>query len=229
MAAAKPQSSDLADFASAFRRVVSSQGCDEIVRWAGAIMPEQHRINSGLGLARCAGMRAFSYIAALSLVGAILVASTSFTDRRSVKTWAPNTVVLKPKPLETAALVSPKHDAAAGTLKAEGASLAAPEQLSSAEAPAATRSSTTVTDPDPPARYRRRSRRKKSRRKLRQPFPTRFAIGDTRPASSQARRARAHRADPRSARPVLAGANPVPARRRKKLRARSDPSCRSAQ
>ena len=68
-------------------------------------------------------MRAFSYIAALSLVGAILVASTSFTDRRSVKTWAPNTVVLKPKPLETAALVSPKHDAAAGTLKAEGASL----------------------------------------------------------------------------------------------------------
>ena len=146
MAAAKPQSSDLADFASAFRRVVSSQGCDEIVRWAGAIMPEQHRINSGLGLARCAGMRAFSYIAALSLVGAILVASTSFTDRRSVKTWAPNTVVLKPKPLETAALVSPKHDAAAGTLKAEGASLAAPEQLSSAEAP--TRSSTTVTDPE---------------------------------------------------------------------------------
>ena len=91
-------------------------------------------------------MRAFSYIAALSLVGAILVASTSFTDRRSVKTWAPNTVVLKPKPLETAALVSPKHDAAAGTLKAEGASLAAPEQLSSAEAP--TRSSTTVTDPE---------------------------------------------------------------------------------
>ena len=69
-------------------------------------------------------------------------------DRRSVKTWAPNTVVLKPKPLETAALVSPKHDAAAGTLKAEGASLAAPEQLSSAEAPTATRSSTTVTDPE---------------------------------------------------------------------------------
>ena len=139
MAAAKPQSSDLTDFASAFRRVVSSQGCDEIVRWAGAIMPEQRRINSGLGLARCAGMRAFSYIAALSLVGAILVASTSFTDRRSVKTWAPNTVVLKPKP-----------------------------------------------------RYRRRSRRKTSRRKLRQPFPTRFAIGDTRHGQhARRRRARA--------------------------------------
>ena len=124
------------------------KGCDEIVRRVGAIMREQHRINSGLGLARCAGMRAFSYIAALSLVGAILVASTSFTDRRSVKTWAPNTVVLKPKPLETAALVSPKHDAAAGTLNAEGASLAASEQLSSAKAPTATRSSTTVTDPE---------------------------------------------------------------------------------
>ena len=93
-------------------------------------------------------MRAFGYFAALSMIGAILVASTSFTDRRSVKTWAPNTVVLKPKPLETAALVSPKHDAAAGTLKAEGASLAAPEQVSSAEAPATTRSSTTVTDPE---------------------------------------------------------------------------------
>src|SRR5215203_250409 len=148
MAAAKPQSSDLTDFASAFRRVVSSQGCDEIVRRAGAIMREQRRISSGLGSARCAGMRAFSYIAALSLVGAILVASTSFTDRRSVKTWAPNTVVLKPKPLETAALVSPKHDAAAGTLKAEGASLAAPEQLSSAEAPPATLSPTAVNDPE---------------------------------------------------------------------------------
>ena len=74
-------------------------------------------------------MTAFGYIAALSMIGAILVASTSFTDRRSVKTWAPNTVVLKPKPLEPAALVSPKHDAATGALIREAASLApAPEQ-----------------------------------------------------------------------------------------------------
>src|SRR5687767_9660521 len=62
----------------------------------GAIMREQHGINSGLGFARCAGMTAFGYIAAFSMIGAILVASTSFTDRRSVKTWAPSTVVLKP-------------------------------------------------------------------------------------------------------------------------------------
>src|SRR4051794_21531105 len=75
------------------RRVVSSQGCDEIVGRVGAIMPEQHGINSGLGFARCEGMTAFGYIAALSMIGAILVASTSFTDRRSVKTWAPSTVV----------------------------------------------------------------------------------------------------------------------------------------
>jgi hypothetical protein len=94
-------------------------------------------------------MTAFGYIAALSMIGAILVASTSFTDRRSVKTWAPSTVVLKLKPLEPAALVSPKHDAATGALKPETASLApAPEQVASVEAPAATRSSTTVTDPE---------------------------------------------------------------------------------
>lgn len=94
-------------------------------------------------------MTAFGYIAALSMIGAILVASTSFTDRRSVKTWAPSTVVLKPKPLEPAALVSPKHDAATGALVREAASLApAPEQASSAEAPVTTRSSTTVTDPE---------------------------------------------------------------------------------
>jgi hypothetical protein len=112
-------------------------------------MREQHGINSGLGLARCAGMTAFGYIAALSMIGAILVASTSFTDRRSVKTWAPSTVVLKPKPLEPAALVSPKHDAATGAMKPEAASLApAPEQVASVEAPATTRSSTTVTDPE---------------------------------------------------------------------------------
>ena len=94
-------------------------------------------------------MRAFGYIAALSMIGAILVASTSFTDRRSVKTWAPSTVVLKPKPLEPAAVVSPQHDAAIGALKPEAASLTpAPEQVASVEAPATTRSSTTVTDPE---------------------------------------------------------------------------------
>ena len=80
---------------------------------------------------------------------AILVASTPFTDRRSVKTWAPSSVVLKPKPLEPAALVSPKHDAATGALKPEAASLApAPEQVASVEAPATKRSSTTVADPE---------------------------------------------------------------------------------
>ena len=163
-------------------------------------------------------MRAFSYIAALSLVGAILVASTSFTDRRSVKTWAPNTVVLKPKPLETAALVSPKHDAAAGTLKAEGASLAAPEQLSSAEAPTATRSSTTVTDPESTGTLPKEVETQNVAPKASPALP--HALRDRRPASTPGVGARArYRADPRSARPVLAGANPVPARRRNKLRA----------
>ena len=92
-------------------------------------------------------MTAFGYIAALSMIGAILVASTSFTDRRSVKTWAPSSVVLKPKPLDPP--LSPKHDAATGALKPEAASLApAPEQVASVEAPATKRSSTTVADPE---------------------------------------------------------------------------------
>ena len=94
-------------------------------------------------------MKALCYIAALSVIAAILVVSTSFTERRNVKTWAPNAVIAKPKPFETAAIVSPKPDAATGAVKSDAANPAlAPEQSASgAEAPAATRSSTTVTDP----------------------------------------------------------------------------------
>ena len=94
-------------------------------------------------------MKALCYIAAIAVIAAILVVSTSFTDHRSVKTWAPNAIVAKPKPFETAALVSPKPVAATGALKLDAENPApAPEQAASgAEAPAATRSSTTVADP----------------------------------------------------------------------------------
>ena len=126
-------------------------------------------------------MKALCYIAALSVIAAILVVSTSFTERRNVKTWAPNAVIAKPKPFETAAIVSPKPDAATGAVKSDAANPAlAPEQSASgAEAPAATRSSTTVTDPELPARFRRQSRRRRitSRRMFRQPPPAPFAIG----------------------------------------------------
>ena len=52
--------------------------------------------------------------------------------------------------------------------------------------------------------------------------PARFVLapGDTAGTPSIGARAR-YGADPRSARPLAAGANPVPARRRKKLRARA--------
>jgi len=121
----------------------------------GAIIREQQRIKSGSGVAEeglggGAGMKALCYIAALTVIAAILVVSTSFTERRNVKTWAPNAVIAKPKPFETAAIVSPKRDAATGAVKSDAANPAlAPEQSASgAEAPAATRSSTTVTDPE---------------------------------------------------------------------------------
>ena len=95
-------------------------------------------------------MKALCYIAAFAVIAAILAVSTSFTDRRSVKTWAPNAIVAKPKPFETAAIVSPKPDVATGALKLDAEKPApAPEQAASgAAAPAATRSSTTVTDPE---------------------------------------------------------------------------------
>ncbi len=135
-------------------RVVSSRRRDEIVQRVGAIIREQQRIKSGSGVAEeglggGAGMKALCYIAALSVIAAILVVSTSFTERRNVKTWAPNALVAKPKPFEIAAIVSPKADAANGAVKSDAENSApAPEQAASgAEAPAATRSSTTVTDP----------------------------------------------------------------------------------
>ena len=154
-------------------------------------------------------MRAFGYFAALSMIGAILVASTSFTDRRSVKTWAPSTVVLKPKPLDPAALVSPKHDAATGALKPEGASLAAPEQLSSAEAPAATRSSTTVTDPESTGTLPKEVETQKVAPKASPAFP--HALRDRRYATRPARQASARArviAQTRAA-PALSSREPI--------------------
>ena len=89
----------------------------------GAIIREQQRIKSVAeeGLGGGAGMKALCYIAALSVIAAILVVSTSFTERRNVKTWAPNALIAKPKPFETAAIVSPKPDAATGAVKSDAA------------------------------------------------------------------------------------------------------------
>ena len=179
-------------------------------------------------------MKALCYIAALSVIAAILVVSTSFTERRNVKTWAPNAVIAKPKPFETAAIVSPKPDAATGAVKSDAANPAlAPEQSASgAEAPAATRSSTTVTDPEstgtlpkavaPTAHYVAPNVSPAPSAR-----PSRSAAGNTAGTPGSGART-CNRADPPSVRPAFAGANPVPARRRKKLRSSNSPLIRGS-
>jgi hypothetical protein len=47
-------------------------------------------------------MRAIGYLTICATIGAILALSTPFTERRSIKTWAPNVVVAAPKPVATA-------------------------------------------------------------------------------------------------------------------------------
>jgi hypothetical protein len=47
-------------------------------------------------------MRAIGYLTICATVGGILALSTPFTERRSIKTWAPNVVVAAPKPVATA-------------------------------------------------------------------------------------------------------------------------------
>jgi hypothetical protein len=93
-------------------------------------------------------MRAIVYLAVFAVIATVLAVSASFTDRRSVKTWAPNAVFAKPRPVETAAILPPKPDVPTVPPTSEAAKPApAPEQpASGAEAPAAARPSTTVID-----------------------------------------------------------------------------------
>jgi len=44
-------------------------------------------------------MRAIGYLTVCATIGGILALSTPFTERRSIKTWAPNVVVAAPKPV----------------------------------------------------------------------------------------------------------------------------------
>jgi hypothetical protein len=46
-------------------------------------------------------MRAIGYVTICATIGGILALSTPFTERRSIKTWAPNVVVAAPKPAAT--------------------------------------------------------------------------------------------------------------------------------
>ena len=57
-------------------------------------------------------MRAIGYLTICATVGGILALSTPFTERRSIKTWAPNVVVAAPKPIATV-IAAPQSPAAA--------------------------------------------------------------------------------------------------------------------
>ena len=57
-------------------------------------------------------MRAIGYLTICATVGGILALSTPFTERRSIKTWAPNVVVAAPKPVATV-INAPQSPAAA--------------------------------------------------------------------------------------------------------------------
>jgi hypothetical protein len=93
-------------------------------------------------------MRAIVYLAVFAVIATVLAVSASFTDRRSVKTWVPNAVFAKPRPVETAAILPPKPDVPTVPPTSETAKPApAPEQpASGTEAPAPARPSTSVID-----------------------------------------------------------------------------------
>ena len=79
-------------------------------------------------------MRGTIYVGVLAGITAILAVSSSFSDRRSVKTWAPNA---PSKTVETAALVTPKMEirrAVPDPAPADQGS--SPKQLSTHEPPA---------------------------------------------------------------------------------------------
>jgi hypothetical protein len=92
-------------------------------------------------------MRGTFYVGVLAGITAILAVSSSFSDRRSVKTWAPNALGTS-KTVETAALVTPKmgiRRAAPDPASADQGP--SPKQLSTPEPPP-TRATTTTIDSD---------------------------------------------------------------------------------
>jgi hypothetical protein len=92
-------------------------------------------------------MRGTIYVGVLAGIMAILAVSSSFSDRRSVKTWAPNALGTS-KTVETAAVVKPNMEikrAAPDPAPADQGP--SPKQLSTPEPPA-TRATTTTIDTD---------------------------------------------------------------------------------
>jgi hypothetical protein len=85
-------------------------------------------------------MRAIGYLTICATVGGILALSAPFTERRSIKTWAPNVVVAAPKPVATV-VAAPPSAAAAVALKQ------VPEPVAGGEHTAGARPATIGTDP----------------------------------------------------------------------------------
>jgi hypothetical protein len=64
------------------------------------------------GLSEGAGMKATGNLAVFVAIAAILMVSTSFSERLSMKTWAPNAVMSEPKPIETGRTLAAKPNSA---------------------------------------------------------------------------------------------------------------------
>jgi hypothetical protein len=64
------------------------------------------------GLSGSAGMRARGKLAVFAGIAALLMASTSFSERRNIMTWAPNAVIIEAKPTKTRITLAARPDPA---------------------------------------------------------------------------------------------------------------------
>jgi hypothetical protein len=96
-------------------------------------------------------MKAKGNLAIFAAIAAILIVSTSFSERRSIKTWAPNVVIAERKPIETGQTIAQSSNPAAVAPRSDGA-VAAPDSeqpaRGDAELPAAAVPSLAIIDPD---------------------------------------------------------------------------------
>jgi hypothetical protein len=98
-----------------------------------------------------AGMKARGKLAVFAAITALLMVSTSFSERRNVKTWAPNAVIAEPKPTDTRMTLAARPDPATIALNSNvEKAAAAPEQQASdrAESAGVARASMAIIDPE---------------------------------------------------------------------------------
>jgi hypothetical protein len=96
-------------------------------------------------------MKAKGNLAAFAAIAAMLMVSTFLSERRSMKTWAPNAVIAEPKPIETGKTLALNSSPATVVPKSDlGIAAPATEQQagSLAERPATAQPSIAIIDPD---------------------------------------------------------------------------------